>query len=162
KLSQHGLTHPPALTVFLYWLQTWLHADTKLKAEVWCSVFSALTAMPLYGAARRLAGENAARMAVPMLLFCCSINAFAVLSMDTATMLLSAIALYGFARALDGDPLGGALWGVAFAIASLCTFTALTLSLSWGLILWVRLHRTPPGRRRKVLLALALGPIAFL
>jgi hypothetical protein len=156
-LSQHGASHPPGLTVLL-WALTRIGARSSFAAELCCSTFGALSALPLYGAARRLADEDVARFAVPLLLFACSVVAFSVLAMDVVTMFFAALALYGFARALDGDGVGGILWGLAQAAATLCTFTMFMLSLTWAVLLIARRHQL--DRRR--LAALALGPAAFL
>jgi hypothetical protein len=156
-LSQHGETHPPALTLFLYGLWR-LGCKSALAAELVCSTFAALTALPLYAAARRLADESIARFAVPLFLFACSTVAFSVLAMDVVTMFFATVALYGFARALDGDVWGGLIWGVALSVTTLCTFTAFLLVLTYELVLAARWGELD---RRRVL-ALFLGPAAFL
>ncbi len=159
RLSQHGATHPPGLTLVLAAVAA-LGAKTKVAAELVCSTSCALTAFPLYGAARRLTDEEIARAATALFLFACSVTAFAVLAMDAVTMLFAAVALYGLARALDGDLFGGALWGVALAATTLCTLTGFMLGLGYAVLLfiaWRRRSLTPKIRR-----ALALGPIAFL
>ena len=155
-LSIHGVTHPPGLALLLAGLRA-LGLRDAAPAEVVCSTFAALTALPLYGAARRLGGEAAARLAVPLFLFACSINAFAVLAMDVATMLFACVALYGFARALDGERAGGALLGAGLFAASLCNFVALMLTLTFVVLLAARWR----GELR-VVRALALAVAVFL
>ena len=91
-------------------------------------------------------------MAVALFLFACSIDAFSVLAMDTATMLFGCVALYGFVRALDGERVGGVLLGVGLFAASLCNFIALFLSFTFLLLLAARWR----GERR-VIHAIALG-----
>lgn len=153
-LSVHSSTHPPGLALLLAGVYA-IGLREPAEAELVCTFFAALTAFPLYGAARRLGGEGAARMAVAMFLFACSINAFAVLAMDTATMLFATIALYGFTRALDGEIIGGVLLGVGLFAASLCNFIALMLGLTYLVLLAARWR----GERRVVyvlLLAVAL------
>ncbi len=160
-LSQHGATHPPGLILLLAGVNA-LGAHSRAAAEIVCSLAAPLTALPLYGAARRLAsggeGEETARWTVPLFLLACSVTAFAILAMDLVIMLLAATALYGLARALDGERLGGALWGLALGCASLCNFLALTLALSHGVLILARL----PTLDRRRWLALAAGPFAFL
>src|SRR5439155_17304663 len=112
------------------------------------------------GAARRLTDEPTARFAAILFLFACSVTAFAVLAMDSVTMLIAAVALYGFARALDGDAAGGALWGLALGAATLCTLTAFTLALGYGVVLVARWPSLRGDRRRWR--ALALGPLGFV
>lgn len=80
-LSQHGATHPPGIILLLALVQ-WLGFSGAMEAEAICSTFAALTALPLYGAARRLFGDGTARMTVALFLFACSVSAFAVLAMD--------------------------------------------------------------------------------
>jgi hypothetical protein len=150
-LSQHGGTHPPGVILFLALVKK-LGCTSMLSAELACTPLAALGALPLFGAARRLApSENdaIARWAVVLYLFGCSIVAFAVLSMDMLIVLLAAIALYGFARALDGEIAGGVICGLGLAAASLCSFLSLTLPLTWALILYSRrrtsLHLTALG-----------------
>jgi hypothetical protein len=144
-LSVHSSTHPPGLALLLAGVHAIGFRDPA-PAELLCSTFAALTAFPLYGAARRLGGEAAARMAVALFLFACSVNAFAVLAMDTATMLFAAVALYGFTRALDGELAGGLLLGAGLFAASLCNFIALLLPLTYLLLLAARWR----GERRVV------------
>jgi hypothetical protein len=158
-LSQHGATHPPGLTLVLAALVA-LGAKKRAAAELICSTACALTALPLYGAARRLTDERTARVATVLFLFACSVTAFAVLAMDSVTMLFATLALYGFVRALDGDFFGGVLWGVALAAATLCTLTSFTLGLTYGVLLATRFSTL--RRDGKRLLALACGPVAFL
>jgi len=153
-LSVHSLTHPPGLALLLAGVQA-IGLRDPAKAELLCSTFAALTAFPLYGAARRLGGDAAARMAVALFLFACSINAFAVLAMDTATMLFAAVALYGFTRALDGELAGGVLLGAGLFAASLCNFIALLLPLTFVLLLAAR-WRGERSVVRAVLLAVAV------
>jgi len=158
RLSQHGGTHPPGVILFLALIQK-LGFTSMLSAELVCTPLAALGAFPVWGAARRLApseGDEIARWAVVLYLFGCSIVAFSVLSMDMLIVLLGALALYGFARALDGDLAGGALSGLGLAAASLCSFLALTLPITWA-VLW--LCRRP---RRYAPIAVAIGVfIAF-
>jgi len=135
RLSQHGGTHPPGVILFLALIQK-LGFTSMLWAELACTPLAALAAFPVWGAARRLGDEDIARWAVVLYLFGCSIVAFAVLSMDMLIVLLGALALYGFARALDGELIGGAICGLALAAASLCSFLALTLPLTWAVLLW--------------------------
>jgi hypothetical protein len=156
-LSQHGATHPPGFSLALAWIRRLGFSDVH-DAELLCSTFPVLAALPLYGATRRLVDEPTARMAVVLFLFACVVSLFAVLVMDVLSMLLAALALYGLARALDGERRGGVLWGVALAAASLCTFLAGGLVLSYGALLAPRL-RTLDRRRW---MALACGPGAFL
>ncbi len=154
-LSVHGLTHPPGLALLLAGVRA-IGLTDAAEAELLCSTFAALTAFPLYGAARRLGGEAAARMAVALFLFACSIDAFAVLAMDTATMLFGCVALYGFTRALEGEWAGGVLLGAGLFAASLCNFIAPFLSLTFLLLLASR------GRvERRVIQAIALGVVVF-
>jgi hypothetical protein len=155
-LSQHGATHPPGLILVLAAVQA-IGARGRIAAEIVCSLAAPLTALPLYGAARRLSDEDSARYAVPLFLTACSVTAFAVLAMDLVTMLLAALALYGFARALDGDRAGGVVWGLALGAASLCNFIALVGALATGVILVERRRRLD----RAKLTALAIGPLAF-
>ncbi|HZS38203.1 MAG TPA: glycosyltransferase family 39 protein [Polyangia bacterium] len=159
RLSQHGATHPPGLVLVLAAIVA-LGAKSRVAAELACSFACVLAALPLYGAARRLTDETTARFATILFLFACSVTAFAVLAMDSVTMLLAALALYGLARALDGDALGGALWGLALAAATLCTLTAFTLGLTYAVVIAARWSELRADRRRW--LALALGPAAFL
>lgn len=197
-LSQHGATHPPGTILLLAALKR-LGFTGAHDAELLCSLAGAATALPLWGAARRLSDETTARWAVALLLFAGQVTAFSLLAMDMVTMLLGAVALYGLARALDGEWQGGVIWGLALAAASLCTFTALVLSLGWAVLLLpvaanlfvlfararrrapapARADRTAPDATarpddedqsshratagaRAQLLALALGPAAFL
>src|SRR2546423_3244418 len=120
RLSQHGGTHPPGVILFLALIQK-LGFTSMLSAELVCTPLAALAAFPLWGAARRLGDDDIARWAVVLYLFGCSIVAFSVLSMDMLIVLLGAIALYGFARALDGEIAGGIVCGLALAAASLCS-----------------------------------------
>jgi len=152
-LGVHSMTHPPGLALLLAGVQA-IGVRNPAAGELLCSTFAALTAFPLYGAARRLGGETAARMAVALFLFACSINAFAVLAMDTATMLFATTALYGLARVLDGELAGGVFLGVGLFAASLCNFIALLLPLTYLLLLAARWR----GERRVVrVLLLAVG-----
>ena len=159
-LSQHGATHPPGLILLLAGVQA-LGAQSRVQAELVCSLAAPLSALPLYGAARRLTDEETGRFATALFLSACSVTAFTILAMDLVTMLLAAIALYGLSRALYDDGMrglvGGVIWGLALAAASLCTFTALILSLGFALLILVR-WKALDSRRW---LALALGPIAF-
>jgi hypothetical protein len=159
RLSQHGATHPPGLTLLLAGVAA-LGLRDRVGAELACSIACALSALPLYGAARRLADEGVARFAAALFLFTCSVTAFAVLAMDAWTMLFAALALYGFARALDGEMVGGAIWGLALAAATLCTLTAFTLGLTYAVVLVAR-WSSLRGHSRKWR-ALACGPLAFL
>jgi methylthioxylose transferase len=152
-LSVHGSTHPPGLPLLLAGLDAIGLHDAR-DAELVCSTFAALTALPLYGAARRLAGEPSARMATALFLFACSINAFAVLAMDTATMFFAALSLYGMARALDGERTGAVLLGLGLFVASMCNFIALVLGLTFVLLLAAR---WPVERRVWRVLALAVA-----
>jgi hypothetical protein len=154
-LSVHSSTHPPGLALLLAGVRA-IGLRDPAEAELLCTTFAALTAFPLYGAARRLGGEAPARMAVALFLFACSVNAFAVLAMDTATMLLATVALYGFVRVLDGELVGGALLGVGLFAASLCNFVALMLTLTFVVLLLARWR----GERR-VVHALALAVALF-
>jgi hypothetical protein len=153
-LSQHGGTHPPGVILFLYFIQRLGFTD-MLHAELVCTLLGVLGALPLWGAARRLAPserDEIARWAVVLYLFGCSIVAFSVLSMDMLVVLFGTIALYGFARALDNEIAGGVIAGLALAAASLCSFLALTLPLTWACILW---------SRRKPILPIAVSVVAF-
>src|SRR5207245_955889 len=105
------------------------------SAELVCTPLGALGALPLWGAARRLTDDRIARWAVVLYLFCCSIAAFSVLSMDMAVVVFGTTAFYGFARALDGELVGGIVCGLALAAAALCSFLALTLPLTWAILL---------------------------
>ncbi len=156
-LSQHGETHPPGIILLLA-LVKWIGFSGAMEAEAVCSTFAALTALPLYGAARRLGDERIARTTVALFLFACSVSAFAVLAMDCFTMLLSAIALYGLACALDGKWWGGVIWGLAFAAATFCHYLAFSMAATYACIIWSK--RGSLDRRR--LIALALGPALFL
>jgi hypothetical protein len=155
-LSQHGSTHPPGYTL-LFALVRWLGFSEMHDAELAWSLIPVLTALPLYGAARRLLDEQAARFTVALFLFACVVSGFAVMASDTASMLLSSLALYGLALALDGRRWGGVLWGTTLAAASLCTFLAAGLVLTYGALLAPR-WRTLDGARRRALL---LGPLSF-
>jgi hypothetical protein len=68
------------------------------------------------------------------------------------------IALYGFARILDGEIVGGVICGLALAAATLCSFLSLTLPLSWAVILWARRDRV----KRAQLIAIAISVVSFL
>lgn len=46
--------------------------------------------------------------------------------------------MYGFARALDGEVTGGIICGLGLAAAALCSFLALTLPLTWVILLLTR------------------------
>jgi len=154
-LSIHGSTHPPGLALLLAGLQK-LGFTGARDAELVCSTVGAATAVPLYGAARRLAGEAVARAAVALFLFACSLSAFAVLSMDVVTMFLATTALYGLARALDGERWGGVILGAGLFAASMCNFVALVLPLGFVLLLASRW-----GDRRRALAPLALAVAVF-
>jgi Dolichyl-phosphate-mannose-protein mannosyltransferase len=156
SLSQHGETHPPGITLLLALVQ-WLGFTSIPDAEAICASFAALTALPLYGAARRLYGDETARTTVALFLFAGSVSAFAVLAMDCFTMLLATLALYGLALALDGKWWGGILCGLAFAAATFCHYLAFSLGVTWAAIVWSRRRRID-GR---VLVALALAVVAF-
>jgi hypothetical protein len=172
RLSQHGATHPPGLILLLAGVKALGFGDA-VEAELACSGFAALSAVPLYGAARRLAGDEAARFAVPLFLFAGSVVAFAVLAMDVVSMFLAVTALYGFAVALTaptrdssgrrraGPLLGGALWGLAYGAASFCTFTVMLVALGWAVIL-VERQRDPEFVFRDRWLPLLIGPAVFL
>jgi hypothetical protein len=154
-LSIHGVTHPPGLTLVLAGVQALGLRDAH-EAELLCSGAAALTALPLYGAARRLGGEAAARSATALFLFACSVSAFAVLAMDTVTMLLATIALYGLCRALDGEVIGGAILGLGLFAASLCNFVALLMPLSFALLILSRW-----SQRRQMVRPMAIGVAIF-
>jgi hypothetical protein len=139
-LSQHGGTHPPGIILVLAFCK-WLGFTSKLDVEVLCTSSAAACALPLWGAARRLTDEDSARWAVALFLFTWSVMAFAVLSMDTIVLLLATLSFYGFSRALDGDAWGGAILGLSLGAAVLCSFLALTLPLTWLIILWSRRDR---------------------
>jgi hypothetical protein len=157
-LSQHGATHPPGLTLLLYGLYC-LGLRSGPWFEAACSLFAVATALPLYGAARRLTDEPTARFTLPLFLLACSVSAFAILSMDVVTMFFATLALYGLTRALDGERAGGALWGLAFAISTFCSFSMAMLSLTYAIVIASRFDRA--GARRRVL-AMAMGPLAFV
>jgi hypothetical protein len=155
-LSLHGATHPPGPILVLAAARraglTGVHG-----AEFLVSFAAVLAGLFLYGAARRLADEDVARCTLALFLFAGSVSAFAVASMDTVTMLLAALACYGFALALTGSVAGGALWGAALAAATLFNFLAAALTLTYAALLVAR--RAALDRRR--LTALAAGPATF-
>jgi hypothetical protein len=159
-LTQHGATHPPGLTLLLAGL--WSLGLKNLWVALVCSFFAVLSALPLYGAARRLTDEPTARLVVPAALLACSVSAFAVLSMDIVIMFLAALALYGLARALDGERAGGALLGLAFALATFCTFAAFTLVLTFGGVLLARVTDPTRPLPSRAWQALAIGVAVFL
>jgi len=161
KLSQHGATHPPGLTLLLNGLYA-AGLKKPLQLELACSFFAVATALPLWGAARRLVDEETARLAVPLGVLACSVSAFAILSMDTVTMFFAALALYGLARALDGELAGGVLWGLAFAVTTLCTFAAFMLGLTFLALIVRRLIDRERPRPERLWSALACGPAVFL
>ncbi|MCU1278115.1 MAG: hypothetical protein JWM53_1661 [bacterium] len=160
-LSQHGSTHPPGLTLLLHGVRM-LGFKEMRPAELACTFFAALTALPLWGAARRLTDEATARFCVPLMILACSVSAFALLAMDSATMFVAALALYGLARALDGELAGGVLWGLTFAAATLCTFTVALSALTFGAIIAARLVDRSRPRPPRLWIALACGPAAFV
>jgi hypothetical protein len=172
RLSQHGATHPPGLILLLALVQALGFTDA-IHGELVCSVFAVLSAVPLYGAARRLADEDTARFAVPLFLFAGSVVAFSVLAMDVVSMFLATSSLWGFsvaltARARDDagrlrlEPLvGGATFGLAYALASFCTFTVLLVALGFAAI-FVEHARREEFSWRDRLLPLASGPAVFL
>src|SRR5204862_295560 len=83
--------------------------------------------------------------AVVLFLFTWSVMAFAVLSMDTIILLLATLSFYGFVRALAGDLWGGVILGLSLGAAVLCSFLALTLPLTWLILLWARRARVGAG-----------------
>jgi hypothetical protein len=58
--------------------------------------------------------------------------------MDVLTMLLATIALYGFARALDGEAWGGVILGLSLSAATMCSFIALMMPLGFAVLAWSR------------------------
>ena len=163
RLSQHGGTHPPGVTLFLAAIQK-LGFTSMMAAELACTPLAMLGALPLWGAAKRLVSPRAndsdeiARWAVVLYLLGCSITAFSVLSMDMLIVLLGTVALYGFARILDGELVGGVICGLALAAATLCSFLSLTLPISWAVILWASRGRM----KRAQWLAIATSVATFL
>ncbi len=177
RLSQHGATHPPGLILLLAAIKALGFTDA-VDAELACSAFAVLAAVPLYAAARRLEGDDVARFAVPLYLFAGSVVAFAVLAMDVVSLLLATTALFGLAVALTAAPrddhdrqraapfLGALVLGLAYAAASFCTFTVLLAALSY--LVLVLDHLAGASRRlrtderpRDRLLVLAAAPLAF-
>jgi hypothetical protein len=155
-LSQHGATHPPGPTLYLAWVR-WLGFQSMTQAELATTPLAALSALPLWGAARRLIGGEAARVATALFLFASSVAAFAVLSMDVLPMFFGAVALYGMAVALDGEWWGGVLLGLGLFAGSMCNYIALTLSLPFA-ALWLS---RPDRRGRAILRGLAVGVATF-
>jgi uncharacterized membrane protein YhaH (DUF805 family) len=157
RLSQHGETHPPGFPLLLAAIRSAGATDPKW-AELACSLATPFAALAFFGMARRLTNERTARFAVPLFLFASSVTAFTIMSMDVVVMMLAALSLYGFSRALDGDGWGGLLWGVSLAAASLCTFTALMLVVTFAALIARRWHDT----QSLTWFPLVWGPAAFL
>lgn len=161
-LSMHGDTHPPGLILVLALVQR-LGFVSPQAATLVCATAASLTALPLYAAARRLTDEQTGRWAVVLYLFASSVSTFAVLSMDMVTLLLSTVALYGLCRVLSApercDWLGGLLWGLGLAAASMCSFLVGLLTLSYAALIF----RAWRSRQltRGMWLALGLGPVSF-
>jgi 4-amino-4-deoxy-L-arabinose transferase-like glycosyltransferase len=173
RLSQHGETHPPGATLLLAGIRALGFvkgtpalgpSDGGMDAALFCSTAGVLSAFPLYGAARRLAGDAVARLALPLFLFAGSVIAYSVLAMDAWTMLFASLSLWGLACTLEprGDgraPIAaGALWGLGLAAATFFTFAAAMLALSYAIVIASRARAL--DRRR--LVGLAAGPLAFL
>ena len=143
-LSLHGETHPPGYALFLAGLQR-VGLSSPRRGALVTALFTPLTALLLYGIARRRISEEAARIALPLFLFSCSVSAFTIALMDMMNMACAALSLYGLVVVLDGDRRGtsvpGAiLWGAGYALASLCTLTSLVLGLSYALLLVERIR----------------------
>jgi hypothetical protein len=71
-----------------------LGAQSRPAGELVCSLAAPLTALPLYGAARRLTDETTARFSVALYLFTCSVTVFAILAMDLPRALLAIGVIY--------------------------------------------------------------------
>jgi hypothetical protein len=154
KLSLHGKTHPPAYALFLYLVRR-LGARSMDAAAVVCSLFTTVTALLLYGFARRRFDERMATFALPLFLFACSVSAFTISLMDMMNMACAALSLYGLALILDGKRAGAPALGIGYALATLCTLTSAVLGLAYVVILWASLPRS--NRRLSALPWRALG-----
>jgi Dolichyl-phosphate-mannose-protein mannosyltransferase len=159
KLSLHGKTHPPAYALFLYAVRRLAGVRSMDTAEVVCSFFTTLTALFLYGFARRRFDERVATFAVPLFLFACSVSAFTISLMDMMNMACAALSLYGLALILDGRRGGALALGIGYAVATLCTLTSVVLAVAYAVILLGTLPRIADWRRlpwRELVLAAAV------
>jgi hypothetical protein len=116
-LPRHAATHPPLPVLFL-WGLSWLGLS-KTQCAFTVAAFGALTLIPLYLLARRLYGDEAAKLAAVVYVFVPSIVLYSATSLDVVFMFFCTWSLWYFIKAIQGSRMSDCIWWALLATVCL-------------------------------------------
>ena len=155
-LSLHGQHFPPGHAVLLH-LAARLFGPGTLAAGLVVLAFAAAGVHLAWRSLEELGGERAARQGALLLLAAPALLDFACTSMDAVFLAFAMLAWWLGLRALRADSGFPRAWlaGLAFALATAFSFSALPLGLAWLLLAFLR-----PGADRRRSAAVLLNVLA--
>jgi hypothetical protein len=122
-LPLHAATHPPLPVLFL-WCLTWLGLS-ELQCTYVVAAFGSLTIIPLFLLARRLYGDEAAKMAAAVYIFVPGILLYSATSLDVVFMFFCTLCLFYFVKCMWDSFLGNYFcWAVLFSLCLGFTFSS--------------------------------------
>ncbi|MDX9974627.1 MAG: glycosyltransferase family 39 protein, partial [FCB group bacterium] len=136
-LSIHAKVHPPG-PIALLWVLSFVAGREALGLSLATIAVGTLAVVPLYYWVTDLLGRRAALTACMLYTLMPSIVLFTATSADILFMPFTIVTLFLFGRAMDRASIGYAVAaGVAYAVASLLSFSLLTLGAYFAFVgLW--------------------------
>jgi hypothetical protein len=143
QLPLHASTHPPLPVLFL-WGLAWLGLS-KTQCALTVAAFGSLTLIPLYKLARRLYGDEAARLASIVYVFVPSVVLYSATSLDVVFMFFCTLSLLYLIKSIQDSRNSDCIWwAVLFTICLGFTFGSFLFLGFSGLLILIQQFKFAP------------------